>query len=379
MQRIYGCVIFLLVMSLCLSLSAQKNNAGKYRQKYEDAEVLVNNGLYDVARTYYVEAYEDARTTRQHKNIQNQIKQKIVLMDCYAMYFHLLDQARELEQMQDMESADKYCTDALVYAEYEHLNIPGIDTLKIRSKVLSQTAVLSQNLTRVDSLNEKGDYVSARELFRQVQNKTEMLANDWKSHGFPANFIQKMDSIAHFPNIGRNTVLQYRQIFPEEFKALDSHLYQLLNQKAAQTGNSIESDITFVFSLDTNGILTQSIEGKPVMNSDFKDALSKELRNVQMRQPYRYGFTLPAKEELKYHISSTPTDVWANKTKKEVKVKDSKCKSQDLKEINAKLAKAPAGKYCFQIHRNNIDGQLHTSMRIVRAKGGKAKKWLKMQ
>ena len=33
--------------------------------------------------------------------------------------------------------------------------------------------------------------------------------------------------------------------------------------------------------------------------------------------------------------------------------------------------------HCFQIHRNEIDGHTHTSMRIVRAKGGKANKWLK--
>ena len=375
MQKILRYNILLIIIGLCLSLSAQKKG-GLYRQKYEDAEVLVNNGLYDVARTYYVEAYENARSTRQHKNIQNQIKQKIVLMDCYAMYFHLLEQARELERMQDMESADKYCTDALAYAEYEHLNIPGIDTLKIRSKVLSQTSELCQNLTRVESLNEKGEFASARELFRQVQDKTEMLAIDWKSHGFPKSFIQKMDSIVHFPNDGRNTVLQYRQVFPEEFKALDNHLYQLLNQKAIQTGNSIESDITFVFSLDTNGVLEHTIEGRPVIDNDFKDALSKELRHLQTRQPYRYGFTMPAREELKYHISSSPTNIWVIKSKKEVKIKDSKYKSQDLKEISAKLSKAPAGKYCFQIHRNEIDGQLHTSMRIIRAKGGKAKKWL---
>lgn len=378
MQRFNGCVILLLVMGLCLSLSAQKK-AGKYRQKYEEAEVLVNNGLYDVARTYYEEAYEDARAARQHKNIQNQIKQKIVLMDCYAMYFHLLEQARELEQMQDMVSADKYCTDALTYVEYERLNISGIDTLKTRSKVLSRTAVLCQNLTRTDSLNEKGDYASARELFRQVQNGTEMLENDWKNHGFPAGFIQKMDSIAQFPDIGRNTVLQYRRVFPDEFKALDNHLYQLLNQIAIQTGNSIESDVIFAFALDTNGVLTQSVDGKPVMDPYFKEVLSDELRNVQLRQPYRYGFTLPVNEELSYHIASTPIEVWVIKTKKEVKIKDSKRKIQDLKDIYAKLSKVPVGKYCFQVHHNNIDGQLHTSTRIVRAKGAKAKKWLKTQ
>ena len=90
MQKVLKYNILLIIIGLCLSLSAQKKG-GLYRQKYEDAEVLVNNGLYDVARTYYVEAYRDARATRQNKKIQNQIKEKIVLMDCYSMYFHLLE------------------------------------------------------------------------------------------------------------------------------------------------------------------------------------------------------------------------------------------------------------------------------------------------
>lgn len=185
-----------------------------------------------------------------------------------------------------------------------------------------------------------------------------------------------MDSISHFLENDRNTALCYRQVFPEEFKAIDDALFRLLNQKATQKGLSIESDITFVISLDTNGVLKHSIVGNKI-DQDFRDALSKELQNVQMRQPYRYGFSMPAKEELKYHITSSPTFVWVKKTKKEVKTKDSKLNKQDFKEIRAKLTKAPAGNYCFQIHRNEIDGQTHTSMRIVRAKGGKANKWLK--
>lgn len=375
MQKILRYYILLVIIGLCLSLSAQKKG-GLYRQKYEDAEVLVNNGLYDVARSYYVEAYENARATRQHKNIQNQIKQKIVLMDCYARYFHLLDQARQLEQMQDMVSADKYSSDALAYAEHEHLNVPGIDTQKVRSQVLSQTAALCQKLAHTEALNQKGDFASARELFWQVKGEAEKLSDSWKKHGFPGSFIQKMDSVSHFLEKERNTVLRYQQVFPEEYKMMDDHLYQLLNRKSAQNAVTMESDVVFIFSLDTNGILKHSIEGEHI-NHDFRDILSKELQTVQMRQPYRYGFSMPAKEELRYHLSSTPTEVWAKKTKKEVKIKDSKRNNLYFKEISAKLDKAPAGNYCFQIHRNEIDGQTHTSMRIVRAKGGQANKWLK--
>ena len=345
MQKVLKYNILLIIIGLCLSLSAQKKG-GLYRQKYEDAEVLVNNGLYDVARTYYVEAYRDARATRQNKKIQNQIKEKIVLMDCYAMYFHLLEQAKQLEQMQDMVSADKYCADALLYAEYEHLNIPRIDTLKTRSQVLSKTAALCQKLAQTETLNQKGDFASARELFWQVKGETENLSDSWKKHGFPGSFIQKMDSISHFLEKDRNTALRYRQVFPEEFKTMDDHLYQLLNRKSAQNAITMESDVVFVFSLDTNGILKHSIEGEHI-NRDFRDLLSKELQNLKMRQPYRYGFSMPTKEELKYHISSTPAEVWAKKTKKEVKIKDSKRNNLYFKEISAKLDKAPAGNYCI--------------------------------
>ena len=358
-----------------MPLSAQKRT-GNYRQKYEDAEVLVNNGLYDVARTYYVDAYKDARATRQHKKIQNQIKEKIVLMDCYSMYSHLMNQAKQLEELLDIESANKYYADALLYANYENLNIPYFDSLKARSRVMSHTADLCKTLARVESLNKEGQFSSARELFRHIQDSTEILKSSWIHYGFPAAFIQKMDSIAHFLDNDRNTVLSYRETFPEEFKAMDDYLYQLLNQKAHQRPDPIESDISFVFSLDTNGVLEQSLFGG--VDRDFNDALLKELRQeLKMRQPYRYGFSMPAREELKYHISSTPTDVWVQKTKNEVIVKDAKVKKQYYKDFCHELSKAPEGKYCFQIRRNDIAGQTHTSLRIVSAKGGKAKKWLK--
>lgn len=375
MHTISKYYILLIIIGLCLPLSAQKRT-GNYRQKYEDAEVLVNNNLYDVARTYYVEAYRDAKATRQHKKIQNQIKEKIVLMDCYSMYAHLMDQAKQLEALQDIESANKYFADALLYANYENLNIPYFDSLKARSRVMSHTADLCQTLARVESLNNEGQFSSARELFRHIQDSTEILKSSWIHYGFPTAFIQKMDSIAHFLDNDRNTVLSYRETFPEEFKSMDEYLYQLLNQKAHQRPDLIESDIAFVFSLDTNGVIEQSLSGG--VDRDFNDAVLEELRrDLHMRQPHRYGFSMPAREELKYHISSTPTDVWVQKTKNEVIVKDDKVKKQYYKDICHELSKAPEGKYCIQIRRNDIAGQTHTSLRIVSAKGGKAKKWLK--
>ena len=367
--------ILLIIIILCLSVSAQKKKS-YFQQKYEDAEVLVNNNLYDVARTYYVEAYRDARATRQHKSVQNQIKQKIVLMDCYSRYGHLMGQAQQLEQSQDFESAYKYYTDALDYAAYEGLNIPNNDQLRSRIQVIGETSDLYNNLCKIERLNQEGSYAQARDLYFQWVKQVGNFDEKWKKHEISEDFARKMDSVAHFLDKDRNTILSYRETFPDEFKLMDNFLYQLLNRKAHQSIDPIESDITFVFTLDTNGVLEQSIAGG--VDGDFNNAILKELRyDLHMRQPYRYGFPMPAREEVKYHISSTPTDIWVQKTKTEIKIKDSEQKPKNFKEICGMLSKAPVGKYCFQIRRNDIEGQTHTSLRIIRAKGGQAKKWLK--
>jgi hypothetical protein len=96
-----------------------------------------------------------------------------------------------------------------------------------------------------------------------------------------------------------------------------------------------------------------------------------------MLQPYRYGFSMPVKEELRYHITSTKYSTWVEKTKKGYKVKDAKLKQLYLEEFRTQLADAPEGKYLFLIHRNVIDNKSLSSVRLTSAKGGKAKKWFR--
>ena len=157
---------------------------------------------------------------------------------------------------------------------------------------------------------------------------------------------------------------------------MDNYLFQLLDKTACQNPQTIESDITFVFSLDTNGIIEQYITGNQI-DKHFNDVLFAELANMEMSQPYRYGFSMPVKEEVRYHISSSKTSVWVEKTKKGYKIKDPKLKKQYMEEFRNQLADAPEGKYLFLIHRNVIDDKVLSSVRLTNAKGGKAKKWQK--
>ena len=165
-------------------------------------------------------------------------------------------------------------------------------------------------------------------------------------------------------------------MFPNEYLVMDNYLFQLLDKTACQNPQTVESDITFVFSLDTNGIIEQYISGNQLDNY-FNEALFAELRNVQMSQPYRYGFSMPVKEEVRYHISSSKTSVWVEKSKKGYNIKDPKLKKQYLDEFRSYLSTAPEGKYLFLIHRNVIDDKVLSSVRLTNAKGGKAKKWMK--
>lgn len=365
----------LILTSLCLSVSAQ-NKPKSYKELYYEAEILVQNAIYDVAKSYYIDALNAAEAANAHRDTRKQIKQKILLMECYQKYYHLMDQAQILESMEDFESAHKFYEDALNYAQFENLNVSGTDSLRMRTQLMAQTADLCKSLCSIEQLNLEGDYAEARNKYHHWVDEAESMQYKWKKYHFPTDFIQKVDSITDFLEDDRNTSLPYRLMFPNEYLVMDNYLFQLLDKTACQNPQTVESDITFVFSLDTNGIIEQYISGNQLDNY-FNEALFAELRNVQMSQPYRYGFSMPVKEEVRYHISSSKTSVWVEKSKKGYNIKDPKLKNQYMDEFRSYLSTAPEGKYLFLIHRNVIDDKVLSSVRLTNAKGGKAKKWLK--
>lgn len=367
-------VAVLIMMGLCLSLCAQRS-VPVYQELYSEAEILANSGIYDVAKRYYFDALRAVPSARNDREIKSKLRQKILQMECYQRFSHLMDQANMLEQLQDFESAQKYFEDALIYAQDENLNIPHLDSLKSRLQMVQQTADLCRNLCRIEMLNMEGEYAEARTLYMQWVDQAESYGYKWKKYQFPANFVEKVDSITDFLDADRNNSLVYRSVFPEEYVVMDDYLFQLLNTTACQNPQPIESDITFVVSLDTNGIVEMYINGNQTDNA-FNTALLQDV-NLRMSQPYRYGFSMPVKEELRYHISSNKASVWVQKTKKGYVVKDQALDKLYAKEFRSELASAPAGKYYFQINQNVIDNHALSTVRLTNAKGGKAKKWLK--
>ena len=374
MRKLTRCCMMVLIMGIVVSLSAQKS-VSDYQELYSEAEILANSGIYDVAKSTYYDALHAVPSGRNARDVKTKIRQKILKMECYQRFYHLMDQANELEQLQDFESTQKYFADALLYAEDEYLDIPYIDSLKSRLQMVQQTAELCSNLCRIELLNMEGEYAEARKLYFQWVDKAESYAYKWKKYQFPEAFVQKVDSIAGFLEAERNNSLVYRSVFPDEYVVMDDYLFQLLNTTACQNPQPIESDITFVVSLDTNGVVEMYVNGNQIDNA-FNTALLQDV-NLRMSQPYRYGFSLPVKEELRYHISSNKTSVWVQKTKKGYVVKDQALDKLYAKEFRSELASAPAGKYYFQIHQNVIDNHALSTVRLTNAKGGKAKKWLK--
>lgn len=374
MRKLTRCCMMVLVMGFCLSLSAQKS-VSDYQELYSEAEILANSGIYDVAKSTYYEALHSVPSGRNARDVKTKIRQKILKMECYQRFYHLMDQANELEQLQDFESTQKYFADALLYEEDERLDIPHLDSLKSRLLMVQQTAELCRNLCRIELLNMEGEYAEARKLYFQWVEQAESYAYKWKKYQFPEAFVQKVDSISDFLEAERNNSLVYRSVFPDEYLVMDDYLFQLLNTTACQNPQPIESDITFVVSLDTNGVVEMYVNGNQIDNA-FNTALLQDV-NLRMSQPYRYGFSIPVKQELRYHISSNQTSVWVQKTKKEYVVKDQALYKLYAKEFRSELASAPAGKYYFQIHQNVIDNHALSTVRLTKAKGGKAKKWLK--
>ncbi len=374
MQKVLRYFILLIMTSLCWSLSAQKT-VSDYKELFYEAELLAQSSIYDVAKQYYFDALNKVPQDAQYRKIKNQIKEKIQLMECYQRFYHLWGQAQQLELKEDFESAFKFYDDALDYADVEELDIPGKDSLRMRLRVVEQTADLCKSLCLIEMLNLEGDYEKARNQYMKWVEEADSYGYKWTKYQFPSNFVQKVDSITGFLEDERNVILPYRTVFPDDYVVMDNYLFELLDKTACENPHPVESDVTFVLSLDTNGIVEMYIDGNQT-NSPFNEQLLKTAQ-VRMTQPYRYGFSMPVKEEIRYHISSTKTSVWVEKSKKGYKVKDAKVKKQYMEEFRNMLADAPDGKYLFLIHRNVIDDKSLSSVRLTGAKGGKAKKWLK--
>ena len=374
MQKVLRYSILLIMTSLCWSLSAQKT-VSDYKELFYEAELLAQSSIYDVAKQYYFDALNKVPNDQQYRKIKNQIKEKIQLMECYQRFYHLWGQAQQLEQKEDFESAFKFYDDALDYADVEELEIPGKDSLRMRLRIVEQTADLCKSLCLIEMLNLEGDYEKARNQYMKWVEQADSYGYKWTKYQFPANFVQKVDSITGFLEDERNVILPYRTIFPEDYVMMDNYLFELLDKTACDNPHPVESDVTFVLSLDTNGIIEMYIDGNQI-DAPFNEQLLKTAQ-VKMSQPYRYGFSMPVKEEIRYHISSTKTSVWVEKSKKGYKVKDAKVKKQYMEEFRNMLTDAPDGKYLFLIHRNVIDDKSLSSVRLAGAKGGKAKKWLK--
>ena len=183
------------MMGLCLSVFAQKTNAD-YKELYSEAEILAQSAIYDVAKDYYYAALQAGNTSkaRLSRDAQKTIKAKIQLMECYQHFYHLWNQAQQLEQMQDFESAFKYYDDALDYADYEDLTIPGKDSLRMRLLVVEQTADLCKSLCLIEMLNLEGDYEKARNQYMKWVEQADSYGYKWTKYQFPADFVQKVDS-----------------------------------------------------------------------------------------------------------------------------------------------------------------------------------------
>ena len=374
----YKTLIFtLLSLFICgVNVAFPQKGTPVFEQKYREAEVLENNELYDVAKEYYFDALVLARNTKQHRNIQNKIRQKILSMDCYAQFYHLIDQANKLEAMQNFESSAKYFSDAIQYAIEENLKISNLDSLNNRLLVISQTHQLCEMLNLVNNHNKNGNFTEAKVLFSELTNKSSELHNSWKKYSFNDDFVRKFDSLRNFVDLNRNVSKKYRDFFSYDFAQADNIFLEMIDKTAFQNGETFESDIFFKFSIDTNGVENRHILCSHKDDS-FVDSLVAALDIVEFRQPHSYGFSIPTEDVFFHHIISSQRDVLFIKKRDNLYCKDVEFEELFGEKLAERMNLAPNGKYLFTFHRNEIDGKHSLHTELTDAKGVKARKWAK--
>ncbi len=369
--------ILLLAILICqLGSTVAQKSVPPFEQKYREGEVLENNFIYDVARTYYVEAYDLAHASRQNKNIQTKIKHKIQRMDCYGMFYHLVNQADMLELMQDFESAGKFLSDAIRFANDENLDVREIDSLQERLEIVMKTHQLCEMLNSVNKYNENGRFTDAKLLFTELTLQSSELHHYWEKYNFQDSFIHKFDSLSTFLTLNRSISQQYRDLYSADFVLMDNHFRNMLDKTAWENGEDFESDISFLFSIDTNGVEDRKVSSTYNKKS-FTDSLITALNMIELQQPHRYGFSLPTGDVISHHIVSSKKSVTLTKKKNHYIYGDQEFEKFFKNLISNNLRSAPEGKYVFVFHKNEIDGHLSVHADLSKAKGSKARRWSK--
>lgn len=391
-------VLLILVLLGADDLSAQRRSRGT---KNPEVELLIRTGdanseagKFAVAQDYYFQALKIPKIG---KPLKDTLNSRILKVKKYLHFESMMRNAKYLEDNQRFDGAKKFYEDAFVYAQDERLELE--DSIFERLNAIHQLIDIYNLLEKSRTAEAQSDYKLTQKYFLDAVEKADLVKSELRELSFSPAISAKIDSLMQFMVFKNDTVLNYKDFFPKDYKQIYYRVVDDLREYLHTVHNMPNYAIRFISTIDTTGLTTTVLS-----NDNIRDALlltdsvvERHLyftaANIQLLQPRIYGFPMNAIAEFYFEFGESESMAKVSKKGTLYKVKvakvinshhkpqkfSRKCKDLDFCEkydsvvgvVEATMKNLPDGQYLVRIAAINLDGVITSELFVLKQKKSK--------
>ena len=331
---------------------------------------------YLQAKKYYFDALTvaNAHPTAKNRQVRKELGKQIHLMDRHLHFYSVLQNAKMLEEMNDLKSAKIFYADALNYAKKENLGNVPMDSLNNRMQVLEKVIEVYDLLQDAKDYETVGDYKKTRKSFSQAYTASKRIRTQLDEYDFSPAVVARLDSLSQFMYDRKSKTYLYKNIFAEDYDTIRIQIQSSLCSTVPTVRNFTPTKIVFTSRMDTVGRMHNEYSSSS-QDSTLLRHLKAIAQNLQFKQTYQNGMTVAAQDTFSYDIDMKEWETCIVKNACGMKM-DNSLESPFKEKLTAFLSSAPKGKFTFMLHKIFINTEEYDKIRLVKVCGSKARKWI---
>lgn len=369
-----GCGLLFTIVFMVQMLSAQN------QRNLEDMICLGDSCAqalnYIQAKKFYFDALTmaNAHPTAKNRQMRKDLGKQIHLMDRHLHFASVLQNAKMLEDMNDLKSARIFYTDAINYARKENLENEPLDSLNERMVVLEKVMGVYDLLQDAKDYEAVSDYKKTRKSFSQAYAASKKVRPQLEGYGFSPAVVARLDSLSQFMHDRQAKTFLYKNIFAADYDTIRTHIQRTLSNAVSSVRNFTTAKIVFTSRMDTVGRMFNEYSSS-TQDTSLLQHLKTIARDLQFKRVYQNGMTIAAQDTFSYDIDVKEWQTSIVKNSCGMKV-DSALVNPFKERLKTFLSSAPKGKFIFALNRIFINDDEYDKIRLVKVRGLKARKWI---
>lgn len=320
-KLILGLLVFDVFLFLNLPDCSAQRRGKSSKQSVIEALILKGDscaevGAYQQANNFYFEAMQAGKIG---KSIKDTLNAKILSAKKNLHFETLLQNAKLLEDAQMLPGAKKFYEDAYTYARDEKLELT--DSMFERLQTIHQLIDIYNLLEQSKAAEKQNNFQLTQNLFLDAVEKADLLKADIQAQDFSPAIQAKLDSMMRFLVFKNDTILNYKEFYPQHYDAVYQDIWNALTQYLENMHSMPNYAIRFIASIDSTGITQTTLssdnisEGVIIKDSLVLSNLQSIAQSIHLKQPRMYGFPMSAIAE--FYVEFGEKEYFVNVNKKQ--------------------------------------------------------------